>query len=187
MLHKDILTLLIPIELAGVFTSDLEVEGAALDAVLTRVGDLQGEIFADTTSELLSTWEAFFRLSPSPGATTASRRASVITKIRARGDIKKPYYVALAASMGYTIRINDYTESMVAWHCAGDELLDELWEYFTAGMGTSGDYLAYCDPILDWIWEVVVTAAPSAPPTPNLETMFAVLKPADMLINFTYL
>lgn len=187
MLHEDILKLLIPIELAGVFTSDLEVEGAALDAVLTRVGDLQAEIFADTSSELLSTWEAFFLLNPPTGATTASRRAAVIAKIRARGDIKKPYYIALAASMGYTIRIDDYTESMAAWHCAGDELLDELWEYFTAGVGTAGDYLAYCNPILDWIWEVVVTAAPPAPPTPDLETMFAALKPADMLINFTYL
>jgi uncharacterized protein YmfQ (DUF2313 family) len=187
VLHKDILKLLIPVELAGVFTSDLEVEGAALDAVLTRVGDLQAEIFADTSVELLATWEAFFKLNPPAGATTATRRMAVIAKIRAHGDIKKPYYVALAASMGYTIRIDDYTESMAAWHCAGDELLDEFWVYFTAGVGMAGDYLAYYDPILDWIWEVVVTAAPPVSPTPNLETMFAGLKPADMLINFTYL
>lgn len=181
------LQLLIPVELGGAFVVDLEVEGAALDAAQARLNTLLAEVLPDTAVELLSKWEALYEITPPAGATLAARQAAVAGKFRATGDIKKPYFVLLAASMGYTIRIDDYTESMAGWQCAGDELLDEPWAYFSAGIGAAGDTLAFEDVVLPWIWEVVVTAVPASPPTPNLEAVLQDLKPHHIQLNFTYL
>lgn len=187
MLHKDMLKLLIPVELGGEHDAALAVEGAAFDACQGRIDDLQGETFPDTAEELLAQWEALYEIIPAAGATLQARQAAVAGKFSARGDIKKPYFVALAASMGYTIRIDDYTESMAGWHCAGDELLEDGWVYCSAGIGAAGDTLAFEDVLLPWIWEVVVTAVPASAPTPNLEQVLQDLKPDHIKLNFTYL
>jgi len=162
----------------------LAQEYARIDA---RAKDLQREFNPADAVELLPEWEAEYGITPPEGASIADRQRAVAYRYSAEGDIKKPYFVALAASMGYTIRIDDYTESMAGWQCAGDELLEEPWAYFTAGIGAAGDTLAFEDVVLPWIWEVVVTAVPAAPPTPDLEAVLQDLKPAHIQLNFTYL
>lgn len=158
-------------------------EWARIDA---RAADLLREFNPGTAVELLPEWESEYGITPPAGATLEARQAAVAGKFMATGDIKKPYFVALAASMGYTIRIDDYTESMAGWQCTGDELLDEPWAYFSAGIGAAGDTLAFEDVVLPWIWEVVVTAVPVNPPTPDLETVLQDLKPGHIQLNFTY-
>lgn len=187
MSHDTVLKQLIPVDLGGVASADLALEGAILDTADQRVTDLFAEVFADTCSEVLTTWETFFNLAPLPGGTVQSRRAVVVGKLRAAGNIFKPYFEALAASMGYVIHIDDYTESMAGWHCAGDEVLEEPWVYFTAGTGLAGDYLAFEDPRFPWIWEVVVVSSPAVIPNPDLETVLGNLKAAELQLNYTYL
>jgi uncharacterized protein YmfQ (DUF2313 family) len=184
---KSVLKRLIPLVLGGKFDEDLGIEGDALDAVQARIAALQPEMFPDTAEELLHKWEQLYEIVPVAGATIAARQEVVTGKFRSTGDIKKPHYVALAASLGYTIRIDDYTESMAGWQCAGDELLEDGWIYFTAGIGAAGDTLAFEDVVLPWIWEVVVTVVPDNPPSPDLEQVLQDLKPDHIMLNFTYL
>ena len=162
----------------------LAQEYARIDA---RAKDLQRGFNPADAVELLPEWEAEYGITPPEGASIADRQRAVAYRYSVEGDIKKPHFVMLAASMGYTIRIDDYTESMAGWQCAGDELLEDPWRYFSAGLGAAGDTLAYEDVLLPWIWEVVVTAVPASPPTPDLETMLQDLKPAHIQLNFTYL
>lgn len=187
MLHKETLKLLIPLALDGKLAADLVIEGAALDAVQARFADFHAEISPDSADELLARWEAIYELMPVAGASQESRQAVLLGKFRAFGDIKKPYFVALAASMGYAIRIEDCIPAMSDWLGAGDELLEDLWVYFTAGVGLAGDTLAFEDVLLPWVWEVVVTVVPASPPSPDLEQVLQDLKPHHILLNFTYL
>lgn len=76
---------------------------------------------------------------------------------------------------------------MSDWAHAGDPIIEEPWNYFTAGISMAGDYLAQENTILPWLWEVVVITSPAAAPTLDLETLLADLKPAHIKLNFTYL
>jgi hypothetical protein len=154
MSTSELLALLIPIAFGGIQPQDLEQEGAALDGFLADLEALRQTLMTDS-DELIPSSDRI-RLVP------------------VSGDIKKPYFVALAAARGYTIRIDDY-------------ILDDPWCYFTAGISLAGDYLAQENTIRPWIWEVVVMAVPVAIPAPDLETLLNDLKPAHVLLNFTYL
>lgn len=167
MSHKTALTTLIPLDLGGGFDLDLTVEAAQLDGVAADLETLRQDILSDT-AELVPT-SSRIRLTP------------------IRGDIKKPALTALAASQGYTIRIDDYTESMAGWLCAGDELLEHSWSYFTSGIGMAGDALAFEEIIIPWFWEIIVIAVPENPVSPNFEQVLQNLKPAHIQLNFTYL
>ena len=187
MSHKDVLLQLFPLDLGGMHESDCAAAGSALDRVEAAIDALLLEMHPGTATLMLDRWEALYEITPAAGATVEQRQAVVSAKHALKGDIKKPYFVALAVSMGYTIRIDDYTESMAGWQCAGDEFLEDQWDYFTAGVGAAGDTLAFEHVVLPWIWEVVVTAVPASPPTPDLEAVLQDLKPAHIQLNFTYL
>ena len=169
MSHRDALLQLIPVALAGVFYDDLTVEGAELDLLQADIEAERLAIITDTAT-LMPLADDRIKLSP------------------IRWDIKKPFYVAIAANMGYAIRIEDYTPSMSNWLCAGDELIDgEPWIDFSSGVGQAGDTLSQEDTVLPWIWQVIVISSPDTPPTPGLETVLVDLKPAHLQLNFTYL
>lgn len=186
MLHKDALTLLNPVA-AVVEPLDHELDGAALDAVEAAGAILLEEFYPSGSTSLLAEWEALFGLVPAPGALLADRRLQVVSWLRYRSDIKKPHFIALAASLGYTIIINDYAEPVIGFFSIGDTIQYEPWLEFNAGVSLAGDYLAQEDTIFPWIWEVVIQAVPAVIPSPTLEELIADLKPAHMLIHFTYL
>ena len=187
MSYDERLRQLITLPLGGDHETDLLVEGAALDAVDAEITALGAELFPDTTDRLIAEWERIYQIVPPTGATLASRRLALIGKYQEIGDIKRPYFVALAAAMGYTIRIDDYTEAQAGWLCAGDDLYEEPWVYLSAGVGLAGDTLASEDVILPWIWEVVVIAVPEILPSPTLEAVLTDLRPPHYQLNFTYL
>ncbi len=163
------LSRLIPIDLGGVFTDDLTVEGDQLDLVEADIETLHQAIIMDIATLL-----------PPPG--------DQIPMVPVKWGILKPFYVALAASLGYTIYIRDYTTAMSDWLCAGDEfIVDEPMISFSAGYGCSGDTLAFFDYWLNWIWEVVVVSSPETVPNPSLAQILSNLKPAQIMLNFTYL
>lgn len=166
MSHKSALQLLTPLDLGGVHDIDLTVEALQLDGAVDDLETLRQSIITDTAEVI------------------PSNNRIHLTPIR--GDIKKPYFVTLAATMGYTIQIDDYTENMVEWTCVGDTITANPWHYFEAGIAMSGDYLAQENVILPWIWDVVVLTVPDTIPVPSLETVIDNLTPAHFHINFIY-
>ena len=187
MLHSEVLGRLFPVELGGMHDDDVTVDGAALDRAQELIDAFLVEMFPGTAVLLLDRWEALYEIVPAEGATIAERQAAVQARHLRKGDIKKPFFVLLAADMGYTIRIDDYTPSMADWLCAGDEVIEEPWDYFSAGLGMAGDYLAQENVVTPWIWKVVVLASPPTPPSPSLETVLNDLKPAHFQLNYEYL
>jgi hypothetical protein len=168
MSHKDLLQRLTPLTLGGVFGADLIVEGNALDLVQVDIEAQRQTIITDV-------------------ATILPASNDLIKIIPVKWDIKKPFYIMLAASAGYTIRIDDNIPSMTDWMCIDDCILEEPREDFSAGLSLAGDYLSQENVVTPWIWEVVVITSPLSPPVPSLEEFMNDLKPAHMQLNFTYL
>ena len=173
---------LIPVELGGTSDTDLGVEGRALDRLHSSSERLLINIFADTCYELLPDWEKVLGVSPDPASSTGVRVAAVVAKIRAKGGLSKPFFISLAASMGYEIEIEEPTEFMAGWSCAGEELTHEdivyVWwvnvlnetipvHYFYAGSNGAGDRLCDFDES-------------------GLVALFQELKPAETQVFFTY-
>jgi uncharacterized protein YmfQ (DUF2313 family) len=153
------LQLLFPLELTGVFAGDLAVEGASLDTAQAWAETLLTEMLASRAYILLSDWERVTGIVPSTDEPLQSRRDRVVRKLRELGDIKKPYYEALARSFGYEFYIQEYIPTMAGWVCAGDELTTNddpailfIWNahifgqsiyYFHAGQSAAGERLAW--------------------------------------------
>lgn len=187
MLHKDILTLLLPV--SWIMTDNERiVYGAALDRMKARYDSIPLEMFPATAVELLPEWERLYRIVPPPAVSLDSRQKAAGFACRATGDIKKPYFITLAATLGYTIRINDYREPVIGYYAIGDELDYEPWQDFSAAVSGAGDSLGMgaTPQILPACWLVVVLAVPAVPPTPNLEAVLNDLKPAHIHLNFIY-
>ncbi len=68
--------------------------------------ELRRELDPRTTTELLSDWEATCEL-PSAG-TLAERRDAVFAKVTERGGQSRPYFINLAAKLGFTITITNF-------------------------------------------------------------------------------
>ena len=181
MLHKNVLKLLFPIELTGDFEKDIELEGEHLDAAQTRAEELLKEMFPDQSYELLPGWERVCGLTPGSDDTLQLRREMVIKKLRELGGLSRPYFIQLAASLGYTITIEELRPFMAGIGRAGDALYIEaviwIWRvkiagqslyYFKAGQSTAGERL---------LWWPVQTA---------LENILNELKPAHTFIIFDY-
>lgn len=182
--HKDALTLLFPLELGGVFHGDTAVEGASLDATADSAERLLSEMFPDTAVELLPDWERVCGVYPQEGDPLQFRRDRVVRKLRELGDIKKPYFEMLAATLGYQIHIEEYIPTMAEWAGAGDELivpddpavlfvwnfhiLNQEIHYFRAGQSLAGDHLSWWNP------------------ADELEGILQDLRPAHVRFDFTY-
>ncbi len=190
MPNADVLKQLFPIDLGGVFQDDITLEGRHLDTAQSSAKDLLEVMFlsSSTPGELetyLSDWERVFDIVPGVNDTAATRRDRVLTELRKVGGLSKPYFVALAASMGYTVTITDNIEEfrpfMTGWGRAADRLYayEVIWiwkvhatsrpqYYFEAGVAEAGDYL------LTWDSET------------KLENLFNELKPAHTYVLFDY-
>lgn len=90
---------------------ELSAEGSALDAAEASAEQLC-LAFLPQLSPLLSDWERVLGLPDgcAPAIQTAAGRlAAVLTKIRATGGLSASYYTQLAADLGYTITITEFT------------------------------------------------------------------------------
>ena len=181
MSHKNVLKLLFPIDIGGDFEKDIELEGEHLDAAQSNAERLLNEMSPDQSYELLPGWERVCGLTPGSDDTLQLRREMVIKKLRELGGLSRPYFIRLAASLGYTITI--------------EELMP-----FMAGIGRAGDAL-YIEAVI-WIWRVKIagqslyyfrTGQSNAgerllwwPMQAALENILNELKPAHTLIIFDY-
>jgi uncharacterized protein YmfQ (DUF2313 family) len=105
--------------------------------VEARAMELLVESDPRTTVELLEDWERILGL---PGecvdlaSTIQERQANVVAKLISRTAQTKAYYVSLAATLGYTITVDDIIE-YDAFHVGdsvGEEIFGEEWAHVFA-------------------------------------------------------
>ncbi|MRR56971.1 MAG: DUF2313 domain-containing protein [Deltaproteobacteria bacterium] len=184
MSHSDALQLLFPVDLGGVFAGDIRVEGSSLDAARMSADSLLEEMLPNRAYILLADWERVVGIVPGADEPLQARRDRVVKKLRELGDVKKPYYQALAESLGYSIYIQEYIPTMCGWAGAGDELIPPddpavlfVWNchvfgqsvyHFHAGQSCSGERLTW--------WR----------PAEELEAVLEDLRPAHVELQFSY-
>lgn len=132
--YKRLLQALLPIGRA--WRSDDPVREELLTAkavefvrVDDRMDDLLTESDVRTTTELIGEHEEDFGLPdgciiPSD-LTILERQTALLTKLRSLGRLNKQYYIDLAAALGYTIHIEEYTPAWCGLAEAGDSCGDQ--------------------------------------------------------------
>jgi uncharacterized protein YmfQ (DUF2313 family) len=169
-----------PIPIAGVLEDDFAVDGACLDAAQASAANLLLEMFPDTSVQLLASWERICGLVPPPGATVRYRQGAVVQKLRATpGDIKRPYFIALAATLGYTITITPCLPFMSGWGRAGDSIFIANAIYIWI-VTISGEPVYYFQSGQSWAGETLCWW----PPQTALQNLLTSLKPADVVMVF---
>jgi uncharacterized protein YmfQ (DUF2313 family) len=179
--NATVLRQLFPLDLGGVFQDDLAVDGRGLDAAQERAERLLIEMFADSTYELLASFERMCGITPADDWAFQLRRDMVVRKLRDLGDIKRPHFVALAAVLGYQVEIDDYVPFMANWGRAGDRIyivdaiyiwqvavLNQPTYFFRAGQAVAGNRVQW--------WA----------PATVLEDILNDIKPADVYMHFVY-
>ena len=99
----------------------MAVELARVD---DRIDDLIEERDTRTAVELLAEHEEDYGLTAGI-LTTAERQAALTTKLRATGSLMKSYYVGLAATLSYTITIDEYRPAWAGIWQAGQPCGDQ--------------------------------------------------------------
>lgn len=159
---SDALRQLWPIEPEGI-DEDLTVPGNRLDAHMALLDDMEAEMHpATATLETIDRWERDYGLAPDPGDTLETRRTRAIAAMRSTGGLNRPYFIALAAAMGYAVTISTSTP-------------------FVCGESVCGDELGVED--IGACWIVTVDAAG---PADELEEKFQKLRPAWTGVEFVY-
>jgi uncharacterized protein YmfQ (DUF2313 family) len=99
--------------------------------VHNRAVALVDEADPRTTTELLTDWERVAGLPDActgPLPTLAQRRAALVARLTSIGGQSRAYFIALAASLGYTVTITEYRPYHVNSH-VNDPLNSELWTF----------------------------------------------------------
>lgn len=136
-----------------------------------------------TTTELLTDWERVAGLPDActgPLPTLAQRRAALVARLTSIGGQSRAYFIALAASLGYTVTITEYRQFRTGIGRAGDRSNGEEWLYawrvgapqftvidFRVGLSAAGE------PLRSWGDKL-------------LECVLNRMKPAHTQIIFTY-
>ena len=181
MSHSDVLKLLFPVPLEGVFAQDAAIEGAHMDAAQTSGAELMAEAFPDTSVALIASWERATGITWPDGAPPLQvRQAAVISKLRSVGGLSAAYFMEIAAAFGWTITITEMQPAMAGIARAGDTLyvpgICFCWKvkaagtvfYARAGQTCAGEPLTW--------WQ----------PNAQLEALLNALKPAHTYIIFDY-
>lgn len=113
----------------GVLIELLTGEAVELARIDARVDDLLIERDTRTTTELIAEHEADFSLPDeclkSITMTLTERRTRLTTKLRELGSLHKQYYINLAATLGYTITIDEFKPAWCGLAVANDPCGDQ--------------------------------------------------------------
>ena len=163
MNHYHALKQLLPIDLGPLSDADMQIEGALLDEAIAHAESVINEFFPSTADLTLARWEKEYALYPAINASKEDRRAALKARILERGGLSRPYFVSLAAALGYTIEISQSPPM------------------FRAGISAAGDKV-YSSALL-WEWTVLVVDAHEAP---ELESLFNDLNPPHLRLTFVF-
>lgn len=169
----------------ALLTRMLGALAAELARVDGRVRQLVDEDDPRMAAELLLDWERVSGLPDTCVALSgqtqsiAQRRAALVARLTMLGGQSKAYFIALAASLGYTITITEYRPFRAGQSRSGDPVATN-WQFawqvnaplhtvvpFRAGNGVSGD------PINSWGNKL-------------LECVISRFKPAHTTVVFAY-
>jgi uncharacterized protein YmfQ (DUF2313 family) len=165
--HKEILQLLAPLEMGGDNPADQAVEGALFDRAGTELEALGKEMFPDSATRLIARWEARYGLADGSALPLQRRRDLVVARKRSRGSLSIPFFVGLAATLGYQITIDEKVDNDPdKWRV---NVQGTAIYYFRAGISAAGDRVTW--------WDMANT----------LESIFQDLKPATSQVVFNYL
>ena len=132
---------------------------AELKKIHDRSTQLLSEVTPSTTNEMLSDWERVVGL---PDECTAdqivgfiARRANLVQRLNAVGGQSKSYFIGLAATLGFTITIDEFRPFLVGQSTVGQPLSNGAWMFtwrvnaplntltaFRVGQSAVGDPLA---------------------------------------------
>lgn len=171
--HADMLKLLFPLPLSGVFDDDTAIEGESLDDAQEDADQLLREMFPQTCGGTIDTWERVCGLTPESTDTLQMRQIRVIAKLRERGGLSIPFFVALAQDFGYTVTIEELLantdgygeDGIFRWRVTFTET--PLY-YFRASQSRAGERLV------------------DGPLATALEGLFTDSKPAHTMVIFAY-
>lgn len=186
--HADLLKRLMPPESVdgnGLRLSvELEAEGAALDVALADSEKLLLEMEPETASALLPDWERNWGLPDTclegEQQSKAQRQAALTAKITGLGGQSRPYFIDLAAALGYSeARVTEYRPANCNDNC-NDAVFSEDWRIVWSldlPQDTSV-FIANCnsacdDPLQSW-------------GNKQLECLIGRYKPADTSVLFRY-
>ena len=165
--HDDLLRRLLPplaIDRNGVaIAGELAAYGAALDLVAVSADALLAESDPRTTTALLADWERNYGLDAG-SSTDAARRTALLAQILSGGGQSRAFYVQLAAALGYTATVIEYTPHTV---------MSDVTYPLYAG------YWRY-------IWKVRAHALAGAVSAAAFEALIRKIKPAHTQVVFDY-
>ena len=130
MNHFNSMVQLLPLSVCDHYKGRLEVKGCFLDSVHSEITRLIDQMFPTSISDedMLEIWEDCYGL---VATGDLGERINTLKAARtAQWELNKPFYVLLAAKMGYQIQI---TESGMTFRAdiskAGDKVYDEgsIW------------------------------------------------------------
>ncbi len=167
-----------------VISSSLEIEAKFLSRINAGSNKVLKGITPTESNELLANWERFLGIETDVADNYQFRLNRVILKINETGGLSIPYFIGLAKSFGYTIKITEGDAYIfrAGRNRAGDRIgrEDQIWVwyvdvistnvaeiYFRAGSGRAGDRLLSMNDSV-------------------IETIFNDLKPAHTLCIFNY-
>lgn len=171
MSHRALLPLLLP---PGSYdprgrrlAAELAAEAAIWDAAQSSADRLVESVTPFEAGDLLIDWERVLGISAAPDAGYQLRLQDVLAKLRERGGLAIPYFVQLAATLGYAIEIDEPQPFRAGVNRAGDRLQIEeiIWTWvvsvrgqgtrpvaFRAGTSSAGErLLAFGDPVIEAI------------------------------------
>lgn len=162
--------------------ASLRSEAAVFQSLDTSADLAEGGVTPFYSRSLIADWERVLALVPPEGATYQQRQQRVLAKLAEVGGLSIPYFTRLAASLGYTITIDEPQPFRAGVNRAGDRLWveDIIWVWrvnvqnsgtqvyrFRAGSSAAGERLtAFGDPVI--------------------EDVFRDLKPAHTFCYFAY-
>ncbi len=162
--------------------AELMAQGAQLDKARDHAQLISGAITPFYAGDLLPDWERLLAITTNPNMTHQQRLAVVIAKLAETGGLSIPYFIRLAAALGYHITIHEP-------------------QPFRAGRGRAGDVVYPIEIV--FVWEVSVQGSDVevyhfragssyagerliAFGNPVIEALFNELKPAHTYVIFKY-
>lgn len=189
MTHADLLALLLPPgaydHQAPRLAAELAAEGRQLDQALYSADLVADAIFPYGAGNLFSDWERNYglpdRCMAGLSLSSSQRLSALLGKIRQTGGLSRPYFINLAAALGYPITITEFDDYTCESECEYNlfERVDAGWGWAWQinAPGTTvweADCEAPCeDPLRSWGNEL-------------LECVISDLAPAETAVHFSY-
>lgn len=169
--------------MAPLLSAAIEAEANALTQSDGAAEAVYSTIFADSGMGLAE-WERVLALPDQclvgVPQTARQRIQSVVSKLQARGGQSKPFFIALAKSLGYDITITTFRPARAGLARAGDPIYGGDWA-FTWRVNAPAVTVSYAragitgagDPLASW-------------GNKSLECRLSQMKPAESILLFGY-